>query len=218
MKNKVSVLIGTCDAYSQFWKNFDILFNRYWNVETDNIVVSETKPLFSRYFKYKNILPGINLPWGKRMLLGLDEINTEYVVFLLEDYYLTEEINENFIQEHLDILEKYNAQKIMFDIKYPSNIYYLSKIEEELYEFKQNSPYLNSVQPSIWKVDFLKDALKPEYSPWEFELKGNYRTSTLGAKILLKSRPSPVYFNFVRKGKKLSEGWEKLLELENLTL
>ncbi len=214
MKDKLSVLIGSCDSYSKYWNNFDILFKRYWKVNTNNIFVGETKPFSPSYI---NVLPGTGLPWGERILAGLDKINTEYVVFLLEDYYLTEEINKTFLEKHVEILKQYNADKVMFDKLYPPNVYYLTQIESDLYKFDQFSPYLNSVQPAIWKTEFLKIVLKPEYSPWEFELKGNDFTSKLIHTILLKARPSSVYFNLVRKGNILSSGWEEIFKKENLT-
>lgn len=209
----VSVLIGSCDAYSPLWKNFDILFRRYWKLQTKNILVSET--LTFENDLYRTILPG-KLEWGQRMLLGLDEIDTEYTVFLLDDYYLTESFTLEFIEEHIKILESYNAQKIMMDIDYGAPVYSLEHLEEDLYKFKIESDYLNSVQPSIWKTDYLKQVMKPHYSPWQFELDGNAFTKTLNPTILLKARPEHMYFNFVRIGGRVSEGWEQLYSKENL--
>jgi hypothetical protein len=34
MEDKLSVIIGSCDSYQPLWKNFDILFKRYWNLNT----------------------------------------------------------------------------------------------------------------------------------------------------------------------------------------
>ena len=38
-----------------------------------------------------------------------------------------------------------------------------------------NSKYLISMQPSIWSREFLLRVLKPEYSPWDFEIEGSYQ-------------------------------------------
>lgn len=214
MKHKLTTVIGSCDSYSSLWKNFDILFKRYWNLDTKNIFVGETIPL--PYDGYDNILPGINLPWGERILTGLLNINTPYVCFLLEDYYLTESISDSFIQEHIDILEQYNAHKIMFDKIYPPDVYSLTKLSNDLYQFDNHSMYLNSVQPAIWRTDYLKHVLKPSYSPWEFELDGNEFTQTMNPIILLKARQTSVYFNYARVGGRISDGWETVFIKENL--
>jgi hypothetical protein len=216
MKDKLSVVIGTCDLYSPLWKNFDILYKKYWNVDTRNIFVGETNPIL--YEGYENILPGNNLPWGYRMLQGINEVKTEYVCLLLEDYYFTEPITKEFIEEHISILEKHSAQKIMFDKLYPPDVYTLKQLEDDLFLFDRNSQYLNSVQPAIWKTEYLKDILKPSYSPWNFEVEGNGYTSMLNPTVLLKARKESVYFNFSRIGGRISEGWEKVFEKEGLKL
>ena len=209
----ISVLIGSCDAYSPLWKNFDILFQRYWHLPTKNIIVSETEIFNNPH--YITTTPG-KLQWGARILDALEQIDTEYTFFILDDYYLTEPFTQEFIDNHISILEEYNAQKIMPDIDYGEPIYYLDHIQDDLYKFKISSDYLNSVQPAIWKTNYLKQVLKPEYSPWNFEVEGNEYTKTLNPTILLKARPEHMYFNFVRIGGRISEGWEQLYIKENL--
>ena len=214
MKDKLTVVIGSCDSYQSLWKNFDILYKRYWNLDTKNIFVGETISL--PYDGYENVLPGLNLPWGYRMLCALDQVSTPYVCFILEDYYLTEPITDTFIQEHIDILEHLNADKIMFDKLYPSGVYELKHIESDLYQFENHSQYLNSVQPAIWRTDYLKQVLKAEYSPWQFELDGNVFTQTLTPTIILKAREKSIYFNYARVGGRVSEGWQEVFTKEGL--
>jgi hypothetical protein len=209
----LSVLIGSCDSYNSFWKNFDILFKRYWNVNTENIFIGETIPI--PYTGYTNILPG-KISWGERILIALENIKTEYIFFILEDYYLTESITSEIILEHISTLEEYSAHKIMLDIVTHSD-YRLTEIKPNLFKFNSNSMYLNSVQPAIWKTSYLKQVLRPEYSPWDFELKGNQFASTLNNTLLIQARNKPIYFNYVRVGGRISEGWEDVFKKENLT-
>jgi hypothetical protein len=159
MKDKLTVVIGSCDSYQSLWKNFDILYKRYWKLNTKNIFVGETIEL--PYSGYENVLPGLNFPWGQRMLAGLEQVTTPYVCFLLEDYYLTETISESFIQEHIDLLEQLDAHKVMFDKIYPPDVYSLTKLEEDIYQFDNHSMYLNSVQPAIWKTEYIKQVVHP---------------------------------------------------------
>jgi hypothetical protein len=58
--------------------------------------------------------------------------------------------------------------------------------------------------------------MKPEYSPWNFEIEGNVFTKTLDPLILLKKREEHMYFNFVRIGGRISEGWEQVYIKEGL--
>jgi hypothetical protein len=209
----ISVLIGSCDNYSFLWENFDILFKRYWSLNTKNYLISETKSFDNK--DYITLTPG-KLPWGQRILEGLNLIDTEYVLFILDDYYLSENFDENLINEHINLLKEHSGEKIMMDIDYGEPIYSLDHLSNNLYKFKENSDYLNSVQPAIWRTDYLRKVLKPEYSPWDFELIGNNFTKTINPTILLNKRESHMYFNFTRIGGKLSEGWEEFLKKQNL--
>ena len=104
----------------------------------------------------------------------------------------------------------------MIDINAGEPFYTLEHLQDDLYKFKLSSDHLNSIQPSVWKTDYLKQVLKPEYSPWQFEVDGNAFTQTLNPTIILKARSKPVYFNFVRVGGRVSEGWEEICRRENL--
>ena len=229
---KITTLIGSCDIYSPLWKNFDILYNRYWGLKTNNILVSETiKTLESSFINdYKVLTDGKDLKWGERILKSLEHIKTPYVFFILDDYYLTEPLTEDFIDSKIELMGKYNADKIVFDVLTPE--YDLIELEKDkIYQFKMSSEYLNSIQPAIWEINYLKKVLKPEYSPWDFEVAGNNFSSQQNGIILLNRLDPPTdkeitiqnkniecrfYHNFVRIGGKISEGWEELYKKENL--
>jgi hypothetical protein len=209
----LSVLVGSCDEYYNLLRNFDILFKKYWLPKTKNFLVTETIPFDNPH--YEIVLAG-KVTWGQRILTALEQIDTKYVFFILEDYYLSEYFTEERVINHLNLLEKHNGDKIMFEIL--DREYTLENIDNNLYKFNINSKYLNSVQPSIWKTDFLKKSLSPMFSPWDFETIGNNLTKKLNPTILLNAIPQRTYFNFVRRGGVLSVGWEDFIKKENLII
>lgn len=211
---KIATLIGSCDDYSFLWKNFDTLFKRYCLFDTEKYLVSENIDTFLQ--DYNVIHPG-NLQWGSRILNCLDNIKEEYVLFVLDDYYFNMTIDQNFINEQITAMKKYSADKILF---HPGNDLWwakLTRLENDLCKFTRDSQYLNSVQPAIWRVDYLKKVMSPDYSPWQFELDGNYFTSSLNPTILLRELQSSMYFNIVRKGKVFSKGYDEFLNSEGLS-
>lgn len=212
---KIATIIGSCDDYSFLWKNFDILFNKYCSFDTKKYLVTENIKNFSD--DYQIISPG-KLPWGARLLTCLDQIEEEYVFFVLDDYYFHENIDQMFIDDQINCIKKYSAHKIIF---HPGDDLWWAKLhplENDLCYFDLTSQYLNSVQPAIWRVDYLKKALAPTYNPWQFELDGNSRSALLNPKILLRKLAKPMYFNLVRKGKVFSNGAVEFLKSENLTI
>ena len=227
----VTTLIGSCDSYSPLWKNFDILYKRYSELNTENLLVSETiKSTESPFInEYTVLTDGVGLSWGERMLRALDRVTTPYVFFILDDYYFTQSLSKEFLKTSLDLMNKHKADKLLFDILYP--MYSVTELESgSVYKFNMDSEYLNSIQPGFWKVDYLKKVLQPEYSPWDFEVKGNELAATKDGTILLKRLDPPndtndvetkkklyrFYHNFVRVGGVISEGWEDLYAKEGL--
>ena len=49
---------------------------------------------------------------------------------------------------------------------------YLESINT-MHKMSPTSPWLTSVQPAIWRKSELLKFLKPEYTPWNFEVEGS---------------------------------------------
>jgi hypothetical protein len=194
------------------WNNFDILFQRYWEPKTTNIIVSETKSFENDH--YITHCPG-KLRWGERITKSLDKIDTEYVFFILDDYFLTSSWTEEYITGVIDTMVEYKCDKyLMMD---ECKLIRYDHIKDNLYSQNNTSQYLTSIQPSIWRTDFLRHAMLDKYSPWDFELKGTQRIRKIDHMILYEKREKG-YFNFMRRGGVKTKGWEELFKKENLTI
>lgn len=210
-----TTLIGTCDSYRYLWNNFDKLYRKYVFQPDISILVGQT--IGFEGGSYTNVLPGSNLPWGQRILMGLELIETQYVFFVLQDYFFTTPILQQSFIEHMQMMQKYNAVKASWDMH--SYEYSLAKlVEPNWYRFLPSSRYLNSVQPALWNTQYMKMVLKRQYSPWDFEILGNEFARELDKPILIQVLPQATYFNMVRRGGILSQGWQKIYNNQNLQI
>lgn len=213
----ITLLIGSCDSYSVLWDNLVILTNRYWLPKCDKIVVSENKDF--NYDGYKSIIPGKD-SWSNRMLKGLEMINTTYTFFILEDYYFTEYITKEEINIHIEFLKKINGNKVMLESHdargYLQHDYGVDRLGRKITKLSKYSNYLTSIQPSVWKTEHLKSCMKKDWGPWEFETKGTDLIRGKEDNTYMIQRPKKPYWNAVRKGMKLSLGWEKIKQQEKL--
>lgn len=220
MKN-LSLLIGTCDSYSFLWNNFVKLANKYWQVDCPKLFVSETKS--AEYPGYEFYTSGIacdhSQNWSNRMLSAIDLIDTEYTFFVLEDYYFTENLDKAELDFHIDFMEEVSANKIMFETLCPqlTLINPINRLGRTIYQLSPYSKYLTSLQPAIWKTEYLKNVMQKNWTPWEFELNGSSNLMGRETNTYLALREKRAYWNALRKGKRLSPGWEELREKENLT-
>jgi hypothetical protein len=215
MIKNITLLIGTCDVYSALWDNFVTMMGYHWQVSCPKIVVTENKQF--EYKGYNTHSPG-NLQWSDRMLSALNNINTKYVLFILEDYFLTENITQEEILFHIDFLEEVQGNKVEIGIK-STGLTYLDEKQwrgRAFYKVSPNSQYLTTIQPSIWKTDHLKKCMKKNWTPWQFEIEGTKCINGTENRTYLMPRKKTIYWNAVRRGFKLSPGWDEIKELYQL--
>lgn len=209
----LSVLIGTCDKYEPLWETFQICFNKYWTVDTQNVFVSETKevPNFTST-KFSTILAEGD--WGNRIIQGISEIKSDYIFFILDDYFFNYTYSKDVLERYVRFCTNNNIDRLQVS---PSEYQIYTDFSIEGYtKFSPMSQYQISMQPSIWSKSFLLDALNPFYSPWDFEIKESTRLIGQSKNIFIdRSIPSP-YFNAVRKGMKKSPGWNEFFAKENI--
>jgi hypothetical protein len=85
-----------------------------------------------------------------------------------------------------------------------------------MHKLSPNSPCLTSIQPAIWRKSELLKFLKPEYSPWDFEIAGDVIAKNNVENYFVAKLDKPIYFNMVRQGKVFSNGWREFLKQQNI--
>ena len=210
----LTTIVGTCDSYLDLIPGFSILYERYFEPNIETLIVSETENLDIP--KYKFITPG-KKQWGERIINALSETKTEYVFFVLDDYYLCQLLTNEYIEYLLKFMDNRNVNKIMLSpVPDFAKYEYLESINT-MHKMSPTSPWLTSVQPAIWRKSELLKFLKPEYTPWNFEVEGSKEAKNNIENYFVAKLDNPIYFNMVRKGKQPSPGWEEFLKEQNLT-
>ena len=103
MENNFSIIISTCDKFSDLWDAHILLLNQNWadrNVET--FLVTD-KPTDRTFENVTVVAAGEGTEITERLKVVLPLVKTEYVLFTLDDYFLTEKISTQALNE--DILE-----------------------------------------------------------------------------------------------------------------
>jgi hypothetical protein len=210
----LTTIVGTCDSYLDLIPGFSILYERYFEPNIETLIVSETENLDIP--KYKFITPG-KKQWGERIIQAISETKTEYVFFVLDDYYLSQLLTNEYIEYLLKFMDNRKVNKIMLSpVPDFAKYEYLESINT-MHKMSPTSPWLTSVQPAIWRKSELLKFLKPEYTPWNFEVEGSKLAKNNVENYFVAKLDNPIYFNMVRKGKQPSPGWEEFLKEQNLT-
>ena len=87
----IAVLVMSCDAYEDIWCAFYTLFNKYWKCPYKVYFGSETKD-------NKNFTTiKTQGSWTSRVRQTLEQLDTKYVIFLLDDFFLRKQVRQDII-------------------------------------------------------------------------------------------------------------------------
>jgi hypothetical protein len=156
-----AILVMTCDSYEDAWKPFFALKEKYW-ADCPFPVYVGTEKKDCQYADYTLKHTG---SWTKRVRESLQEMDCEYVVFMLEDFFIRYYVDQEFINMTLFWFDDKTAVfsfEEEFDPTYPSDVFG--------FRLKPNkSRYLHSCMPSIWRKSVLIDELNCDTDAWKWE-------------------------------------------------
>ena len=176
----MTILIDSFDGYSDLWPCFFEVFNKQWpDCPYDVKLVSNYK----KYEGVNTITVGEEICWTDRTLKAIKQVDTEYILLLLEDYLIGGKVKTEEINDALVFLYQHDGNYLRLT-NIPASRFNNGETIFQLYEDEE---YGINLQASIWKKDFLIDVLeKYQGSAWEFE-NGFLRSAVdAGHKILEK--------------------------------
>ena len=180
MQDKLTILVNSCDGYSDLWDIFFKLLKKYWpdcncriilNTESKEYVYDGVEIDCFKF--YKN---GQKIPYGERILRHLNEISTEYTLMLMDDFFLRDYVNMEKIEQCLRWMDE-NEKIVAFHFTpLPDE----NNIPSLKYEgFEKRSDYADfklCFLPAIWRTKKLLSYWRSHENPWHWEMIGNIRT------------------------------------------
>ena len=160
-----SVLIYSCDAYSDIWEIFFKLFYRYWKCSYLVYLTTETKKCSEAL-----TINSDGATWTDRIRGAIDQIPTEFVIGMCEDMFLRRRVRQNIIDDCLGYMSQ-NENIACFNFEKDYN----ETLPCEYENFGLKPPwgdYKKSCQPSLWRKSILREYLSVSQDPWEWEMSG----------------------------------------------
>ncbi|HBN05429.1 MAG TPA: hypothetical protein DD434_06530 [Bacteroidales bacterium] len=168
--NKMSIVVLSCDAYSDLWDDFFNLKEKYWpNCNFQCYLVNNNKHYNRDGVVVINAGQG---NWSSRFRIAVEQIESEYICTFLEDYFITDTINNNLINELLDFSENnkvsfLNLGDVFGHIINLKNLEYFSPNQIII---PKHLKYGVDTAGAIWDKQYLLRKLgKGDYSAWQFE-------------------------------------------------
>jgi len=204
--NNLTFLVLSCDKYSDLWEPYAQLFNKYWpDCPFDKYFATNQIP-FDEY-GFKSILMGKDKTWSIGLIYALNNLKNkyDYVLLTLEDLFIIEKVDNDFIQKSIDEFISLEGNYLKLYTKTKP----YKKINKYFGEINKNIPYRHSCINSVWKIDFLLQILVPEENAWEFEKLGEKRTASMD-RFYCSTKNCFALSNTVIKGKWLNREYRKI--------
>lgn len=171
IKRKFSVLVVSCDKYSDLWLPFFELFWRFWPDCPFNVYLLSNN-MAAHIPKVKPLLVGDDLSWSDNLIKALNQLNEEYVLIFLDDLLLLDHVKTDDVVKIVGwVVEKMPNYLRMNP--YPR----ADKSYNELVGIVlRGTVYRTATVMAVWKRDILLNLLRPGENAWEFEICGTVRS------------------------------------------
>ena len=163
----ITTLVSTCDAYQDLWNVFAFYYEK--NGPHNPCLLVTDRPCNEKSIgQIKLFAPPSALEFSDRVRLALETIHTEYVLFLLDDFAITEPINLSLMKEALSEME---ASRIDYLRLSKGTKLSLGKhLSKHIRKMDLKKPYDADVHAFIIRTDVFKRLLiSPNEKIWNFE-------------------------------------------------
>jgi hypothetical protein len=147
--------------------------------------------------------------WSDRLLRALSMLPDKPVFYMLEDFWITKEID---IRGYFELFKSLDADSLKIATKV-DHLTTLHHMWDNLYGIDERGKYILSLQPCFWKKEFLQSNLVENEDPWQFETTGTDRLRRTGYKSKAYFADEDWYIGAYRKGKIIKEGQRYLEEI-----
>ena len=213
MNDNICYFIHTCDDYEKFWNGWHESYRKFWPKDLDWKVyfVNEEKDIYFnddfvhvKTFKSKKewvtetrevdskgekllttgSMKQVDYGWSDRLIMGLENIKEDYLLFAQEDMWLKHKVDSNLFQDAFRFVERNDINVLRIHrfnriAHYGDGKNYLKTDffigDNRVLKVDKKAGYLMNHQPAIWKKSFLQEVLIKGESFRDNEFEGTER-------------------------------------------
>lgn len=204
----IEYFVITSDAYVHLMKDYSYFFNKNWSSEINVIILGYEAPkdILPKNFHFNSLGNQNNFGtyWTNGLIPYFEKVKSDYVCILIDDlFFITPIIVEkidmvfNEIRSQQKSIDKFLLGSI------PNNMIINSiPFTENSLLIHKDISYRTTLKPSIWKTEYFRKMLKPNYNAWDFEIKNMDESKGDGSIIISHKEVNLITeFNVYEKGK-----------------
>ena len=185
----VQILVPSTDAYVRLWGPFVFYLDKYWPDRPYALVVGANTKEFS--------LPGArvvvtrpDLPWGLHFRELLAQVEAEFVLVMMPDYFLTDRTDTASIMRAAELAGDADATSVRL---VPSPRPRGARAGQDFVTIEPRALYSTSTVATVWRTRRLMGILQPDDTPWTFERRGHKRREV--SEVLFSARRALIHYD-----------------------
>lgn len=207
LDKNLCIYMSSFDGYADIWDGFFSRFNRHWSNCPYKIYLGCNEKTAS--YLGVEVLHAEKYPdWSSRALEHLHRIPEDYVILMLEDYYLNRMVDETLIETLYHYVQKFDlvCMRLVADPKpeVPVPGYPLIGFQA-LGQLNRTNTHA-----AIWKKSALIELITKGESLWEFEINGSVRSNRFAGGICGVWKTALPYEMAVGKGRWFRDVYQHL--------
>lgn len=202
MNTKLTVLISSCDKFSDLWDAHIKLYRKNWQLSECKTLLVTDKPTSRTFDGIDIVVAKENMDFPMRIQYALSYVTTPYVLVTLDDYFLISTAEREKITALVSYAERDKIDYLMLYDRRKNNPKKYEPVEK-LYDIDCEKKYAVTLYPAIWSVSFLEKTAKENVSPWLYEPSLSETAMELNAVCKFSHAGSFEMVDVIRKGKVL---------------
>lgn len=207
MNLNYTILVNSSDHFEDCWDPFFKLYQKYWNAAGVPILLNTE---WKGGYQYQSLpirctMANVNTPdrklsWSECLLNALSQVETDLVLYLQEDYFIEQEVDDQLINELITLMQADKEIKYIGLTHFGNSAPFKPWSKDKRLCKVLNTRYRISTQAGIWRKETLKSYLRPEENGWMFEIFGTQRAKkkkdlflTLNRELYNEENPAILY-------------------------
>lgn len=183
MNSSIPLIVSSCDKCSDLWQPFFWLVRKHWTDFNRKVYLcTDSKSFTCEGFDIVCPLRmSVGSTWSENLMALLKGMDDEYVLLMLEDFWLKEKVDEVQLHQCEEIMKNDPTVGFICLVHQldPSPDNPASENYPNLIEYGRHTPYRVTTQAGLWRRDYLLSLLRKHESAWWFEIFGSKRSRRL---------------------------------------
>jgi hypothetical protein len=172
----LTIVINSCDAYHDVLGIFFRALQDCWPDCPYPIVINTESKVYNHPARVHHHINSDGLDdWGARLRSTLQNIESDYVLMLYDDFILDANVSNQRLLQALDLLQSQANSVVVYLINTALPLS-RTNIGDVFIPLKDRVDYRLNSAPAIWRKQALLDYTEIGDTPWAWEVFGSYRT------------------------------------------